>query len=76
MLLLIFFLIGSIISIISQYSIYQRLGNDALKSKEPEEIAALRSAQNKKIPNLLILVIGLIIGLIALSFYFLSPPSL
>jgi len=74
--LLIGFLIFGTIFIISQYSIYQKLGKDAEKSNEPEVVAALRNAQNKKIPNLILLVIGEIIGLIALFFYLQSPPSL
>lgn len=74
MILAIFFLIGNIVALISQYSRYQKLETDAEKSKEPEEIAAFKSAQNKMIPNIVILVIGLI-SIIGLFFYYFSAPT-
>jgi hypothetical protein len=67
----IFFFVFNIIALISQYGRYQKLGNDAARSEEPEEIAALKSAQNKMIPNMILLVIG-VVCLIGLFLYILS----
>ena len=60
MILAFFFVIFNIVALISQYSRYQRLGKDAEKAQDPELITAFKKAQNKMIPNMVILVIGLI----------------
>ncbi|MBN7800141.1 hypothetical protein J0A67_04670 [Algoriphagus aestuariicola] len=52
---------------------YQKLGNDAQKAEDPEETKALRKAQIRMLPNMILLAIGIAGNLIIIKMIMSGP---